>query len=103
MDEFISGLKGTRFIFPYLPAKLSPYGPRAPEVVKIRTRTMAPGEEEQVTITIPMEYLTIFNGNCWIVEEGLYEIRVGASLRDVRLKAVVEMEDDVYFDLSRGA
>jgi len=56
-----------------------------------------------VTITIPMEYLTIFNGNCWIVEEGLYEIRVGASLRDVRLKAVVEMEDDVYFDLSRGA
>lgn len=35
LDKPISGLKGTRFIFPYPPAKFSSYGPRAPEVVKI--------------------------------------------------------------------
>ena len=68
-----------------------------------KTRTLVPGEEERVAITIPMEYLAIFDGKRWIVEKGSYEIRVGASSRDTRLKAVVEIEDDVYFDLSRGA
>ena len=57
-----------------------------------KTRALAPGEEEEVTITIPMEYLASFDGKCWVVERGPYEIRVGTSSRDVKLKAVLHVE-----------
>uniref|UniRef100_A0A7C4BDN5 Glycoside hydrolase family 3 protein n=1 Tax=Ignisphaera aggregans TaxID=334771 RepID=A0A7C4BDN5_9CREN len=65
-----------------------------------KTRVLAPGEEEIVSIAIPIEHLASFNGKHWIVEKGQYEVRVGASSRDVRLKATIEIENDMCFDVS---
>jgi len=62
-----------------------------------KTKLLKPNEEENVTIEIPIKYLASFNGNPWIVEGGEYEIRVGASSRDIRLIGKVEI-DEVCFD-----
>jgi len=65
-----------------------------------KTKLLSPGEEELITITIPVENLASFNGRYWIVEKGQYEIRVGASSRDIRLKTVIEIDNDMCFDVS---
>lgn len=65
-----------------------------------KTKLLAPGEEEHVSIKIPIEYLAVFNGKVWIVEKGLYEVRVGSSSRDIRLKATVSVDEDLCFDTS---
>lgn len=58
-----------------------------------KTRLLKPGDEETVQIRIPIEYLAVFNGKKWIVESGKYEVRVGASSRDIRLKGVIEIQE----------
>lgn len=63
-----------------------------------KTKTLKPGEEEVVQIKIPLEYLAVFNGGKWIIEKGKYEVNVGASSRDIRLKGIVEIQKDACFD-----
>ena len=65
-----------------------------------KTRLLKPGEEEEVTIFIPIEYLASYNGKYWIVEKGVYEIRVGASSRDIRLTATITIDNDMCFNTS---
>jgi len=52
-----------------------------------KTKLLNPKESERIEIRIAVEELGSFDGRCWVVEEGEYEIRVGASSRDIRLKA----------------
>ncbi|MEM4561605.1 MAG: beta-glucosidase, partial [Desulfurococcaceae archaeon] len=65
-----------------------------------KTRTLQPGEAEYVEIRIPVEYLAVFNGEKWIVEDGEYEIRVGASSRDIRLKTTITLPSKICYDTS---
>ncbi|MDW8085633.1 MAG: fibronectin type III-like domain-contianing protein [Ignisphaera sp.] len=60
-----------------------------------KTRLLNPGEEDDVSISIPLKYLASFNGSKWIIEQGVYEVRVGASSRDVRLTATIPIERDL--------
>ena len=62
-----------------------------------KTKLLKPNEEEVVLIEIPVKYLASFNGFSWVVEGGEYEIRVGASSRDIRLIGKVKI-DEVCFD-----
>ncbi|MEM0026689.1 MAG: beta-glucosidase [Ignisphaera sp.] len=62
-----------------------------------KTRALNPGEEEYVMIKIPLKYLASFDGGKWIVERGLYEIRVGASSRDIRLVKTIEIDKDLCY------
>ena len=62
-----------------------------------KTKLLRPNEEENVKIEIPIKYLASFNGFSWVVEGGEYEIRVGASSRDIRLIGKVEVEE-ICFD-----
>jgi beta-glucosidase len=49
--------------------------------------TLAPGEEKQVRFRINREQLALFNASSqWVVEPGKWQVMVGASSRDVRLR-----------------
>lgn len=54
----------------------------------------AAGESRTVTFTLDRRSFAIYDpaADDWIVEAGAYEIRVGASSRDIRLRAVLELD-----------
>jgi beta-glucosidase len=55
---------------------------------------LEPGEEKTVTITLDRRAFAFYHTGVkdWYVESGEFEIRVGASSRDIRLTAVVHVE-----------
>uniref|UniRef100_A0A7C4RY17 Beta-glucosidase n=1 Tax=Fervidobacterium pennivorans TaxID=93466 RepID=A0A7C4RY17_FERPE len=56
-----------------------------------KTDMLAPGEVQKVKITVPISDLASFDGEKWVIEEGSYEFRVGASSRDIRLKGYLNL------------
>lgn len=54
---------------------------------------LGPGESKTVTIALDDKAFRYFNTrtNAWEVEPGAYELRVGASSRDIRLRATLEV------------
>lgn len=52
------------------------------------------GEEKEVTLTLSKRAFAFFNINCndWCVESGEFDILVGASSRDIKLTATVNVE-----------
>ncbi len=60
------------------------------------TRDLEPGENETVSVTIDRNDLAYWDTRVdrWIVEPGEYAIHAGASSRDVRLSATVELAGD---------
>ncbi|MCP4600167.1 MAG: glycosyl hydrolase, partial [Proteobacteria bacterium] len=78
---------------------------------------LEPGEETEVTIELGQRAFAYYNTdlNDWHVESGTFEILVGASSRDIRLSATVEMESSqaqapavdrqalaAYYDFPKG-
>jgi beta-glucosidase len=61
-----------------------------------KTKLLQPGEKQTITFTIDRQALASFDSNSssWIADEGTYQVRVGASSRDIRQKA--------DFTLSKG-
>ncbi|OQY10537.1 MAG: glycosyl hydrolase [Marinitoga sp. 4572_148] len=57
-----------------------------------KTNLLHPGEVETINITINIKDLSSYCCNDWILEKGIYEIRVGASSRDIRLIEKVSIE-----------
>jgi beta-glucosidase len=50
-----------------------------------KTRLLNPGEKERITVELDFSSLASYDGEEWVVENGEYEVRVGASSRDIRL------------------
>ena len=78
---------------------------------------LEPGEEKQINFTLSGQDFAYYNAGVasWHVESGDYEIRIGASSRDIRLAEVVHVNNTVnmalpdlqtiapcYYDLSGG-
>lgn len=65
-----------------------------------KTKLLAPGESETITITIPSDTLASFfeEKSAWIVEKGNYGIWVGNSSRNVTLEAVLSVENDTILE-----
>lgn len=63
------------------------------ELKAFRKVALQPGETQTVTFSLDREAFWYFDTarNAWAVEPGIFEIWVGASSRDIRLKAQVEM------------
>lgn len=61
-----------------------------------KTELLEPGQIERITLDIPLRDLASFDGEGWLVEGGEYEIRVGASSRDIRLKGTIFLEEKRY-------
>ncbi|PLV58647.1 glycoside hydrolase family 3 protein [Thermotoga sp. KOL6] len=64
-----------------------------------KTKELNPGESETISVGIPIRDLASFDGNGWIVEEGEYEVRIGASSRDIRLKDMFKIEEERKFGM----
>ncbi|GAY26368.1 beta-glucosidase [Desulfurococcaceae archaeon AG1] len=65
-----------------------------------KTKLLESGEGEDIEVKIPLEMLAMFSGGKWVVEGGVYEIRVGASSRDIRLKTTLEIPGIICYDAS---
>lgn len=80
---------------------------------------LAPGESKQVVFKLNSRSFAYYNAaiSNWAVEEGAYEVKIGASSRDIRLSSSVEIQGDgaeaklaylkesapVYFNLPQGS
>lgn len=69
---------------------------RAPQELKgfAKTRQLAPGEAQALTIAIPVKELRYWDESSdgWRLEPGQYKVKVGASSRDIRLTTIAELE-----------
>jgi beta-glucosidase len=55
----------------------------------VKTGLLKPGESQEITFTLDTRSLASFwtNISSWVAEKGNYEIRIGASSKDIRLKS----------------
>ena len=58
---------------------------------------LEPGEEKQVTISLSERSFAVWSilENNWVIEGGTYELRIGASSRDIRLTAEIQKKASV--------
>lgn len=58
-----------------------------------KTDILEPGESEELTFRIPVSELSYWNESSdeWSLENGVYEVRAGASSRDIKKISVVEL------------
>lgn len=61
-----------------------------------KTKLLKPGESEKVTIKLQKRDFTSFwqSLSSWVIEKGTYDIKVGASSKDIRLKTSVEVSEN---------
>ena len=62
-----------------------------------KTKLLAPGEAQQLTISFPAEQMASYSEKeaAWILERGEYMIRVGNSSASTKVAGVVELQEDV--------
>lgn len=66
---------------------------------------LAPGEEKTVSIGLNERSFSVWSicENDWVIEGGVYELRIGASSRDVRLRAEIRRDGAVANPYAGGA
>lgn len=59
-----------------------------------KTRDLAPGESQQLTLSFTRDDLASFNeAKCaWIIDAGKYQLRIGASSRDIRVTIELDVK-----------
>lgn len=59
-----------------------------------KTRTLRPGEEEQINLRILLRSLASFDGEKWVLDRGVYKVLVGSSSRRINLQGEVEISQE---------
>ena len=80
---------------------VSSYVYRPYKELKGFAKTLKAGKTEKVKVALDrraFEYWSVAN-DCWKVEDGIYEIIIGASVADEKLKAKIRIEDGNIFVL----
>ncbi len=75
----------------------SPSVPRPPQELKGAAKVaLAPGASQRVTVTLPPAAFAFWHPGrkAWVVEPGMFDILVGASSRDIRLRGTVVREGE---------
>ncbi|MEJ5228505.1 MAG: beta-glucosidase [Pseudothermotoga sp.] len=62
-----------------------------------KTKLLNAQESEDIFIEIPLRDLASFDGTGWVSETGEYEVRVGASSRDIRLTGTFNLQKERRF------
>jgi beta-glucosidase len=70
-----------------------------------KTGLLKPGESQGVTFTLGARDLAVFDParSAWIVEPGTYELRLGASSRDVKGTARIEVAKEIVVEKAHRA
>lgn len=92
-------LKGKETAQVYL-RQVAPYVLRPYKELKAFEKIeLEPGETKEVKINMPPEAFAYYNINIndWHIQGGSYQILVGASSRDIRLKGYIDMKTDYNF------
>jgi beta-glucosidase len=77
----------------YLRDKLGSVVQPVMRLAGFRRVTLAPGEETEVVFRITREQLQLFDASSqWVVEPGTFQVMIGASSRDIRLRGEIEVE-----------
>jgi beta-glucosidase len=65
-----------------------------------KTKLLEPGESQQLTFELNARSLASFwSGiSAWVADKGDYEIRIGASSKDIRLKASFNLKEDIIVE-----
>jgi len=65
-----------------------------------KTRMLKPGESQELSFKLDARSLSSFwtNISSWVAEKGDYEVRVGASSKDIRLKARFALPQTIVVD-----
>lgn len=65
-----------------------------------KTRLLAPGESQRVSFTLDGRSLASFRSgtSCWVADAGTYEVQVGASSEDIRLRAAFKVGCEVVVE-----
>jgi len=73
----------------------------AQELKGFQKVTMKPGEEKQVEFNLPVRDLAFYNTTSseWQVENGTYEVRIGSSSRDIRLRDHVKVSSSCKYEI----
>lgn len=60
-----------------------------------KTKLLKPGESEKVTVTLqPRDFTSFWQSlSAWVIEKGTYDIKIGASSKDIRLKTSIEVPE----------
>ncbi len=110
-------VEGSEVVQLYLSLASSSIFRAAQELRGFQKVNLKPGEEIQVDFILPVRDLAFFNTTAsdWQVEDGTYEVRIGASSLDIRLRDHVKVSSSrkneipemraktpSYFDLSHG-
>lgn len=79
-----------------LPGSRVPRAPRA--LAAFAVVDLAPGESREVGLAVARDDLAYWDGRAdrWLVEGGTYRVEVGASSRDLRAAAEVEVAGDAF-------
>lgn len=66
----------------------------------IRTQELVPGETEQVTVSFPLISMAAYDEGkaVWVLEEGLYYIRVGTHSRNTHIAAALYIDREVIIE-----
>jgi len=62
-----------------------------------KTKLLNTQESEDIFIELPLRELASFDGKEWVLETGEYEVRVGASSRNIRLMQAFYLKDERRF------
>jgi beta-glucosidase len=65
-----------------------------------KTKLLKPGESQNLSFELDERSLASFwSGiNAWVADEGDYEVRIGASSKDIRLKAYFNLPEDIIVE-----
>ena len=63
----------------------------------VHTKELSPGETEKVTVSFPLVSMASFDEerDAWVLEEGLYYIRVGNHSRNTHIAAALSVDGEV--------
>lgn len=65
-----------------------------------KTRLLQPGESQQLSFELDSRALASFRSgiSAWVADQGDYQVRIGASSKDIRLKAVFNLPKDIIVE-----
>jgi len=65
-----------------------------------KTKLLKPGESQEITFSLDAHSLASFwtSISSWVADKGSYEVRLGASSKDIRLKSSFDLPESIIVE-----